>query len=76
MPLSRIRPADGVSKPAIQRSTVVLPQPLGPEQAADRAARERERDAAHGFVALVGELQVFHLEQGIHAAYSNKNYSC
>src|SRR5271165_2410309 len=32
-PPMRIRPADGVSNPAIMRKTVVLPQPLGPKKA-------------------------------------------
>ena len=32
-PSSRMRPASGVSKPAITRSSVVLPQPDGPSSA-------------------------------------------
>src|ERR1700730_9175249 len=39
LPLSRIRPSSGVSKPASIRSSVVLPQPLGPSSAKNSPAR-------------------------------------
>src|SRR6516225_11639618 len=38
LPLSRMRPSSGVSKPASMRSNVVLPQPLGPRSAKNSPA--------------------------------------
>ena len=37
-PPSRMRPSSGVSKPASMRSSVVLPQPLGPNSAKNSPA--------------------------------------
>src|SRR5262245_55035866 len=48
-PCSRIRPSSGVSNPAIIRSVVVLPQPLGPsieKNSPARTANETPRTAA------------------------------
>ena len=43
----RIDPSVGVSKPAIIRRVVVLPQPLGPEKAHELAALDREVEVLH-----------------------------
>ena len=43
-----MRPSSGTSKPAIIRSVVVLPQPLGPSSEKNSPSRDRERDPAHG----------------------------
>ena len=77
-PFSRMRPALGVSKPAMQRSTVVLPQPLGPSRQpiAPRASENDRPRTASWLPRLIGVLQILDLEQGIHADYSNKNNSC
>ena len=42
-PASRMRPSSGVSKPASMRSSVVLPQPLGPNSAKNSPAGCRAR---------------------------------
>ncbi len=47
-PPSSIRPSSGRSKPAIIRSVVVLPEPDGPEQREELAARDVEVDAVDG----------------------------
>ena len=47
-PPSRIRPAVGSSKPAIIRSTVVLPEPDGPSSAEELAVGDVEVDAVNG----------------------------
>ena len=39
LPSSRMRPSSGVSKPASIRSSVVLPQPLGPSSAKNSPAQ-------------------------------------
>ena len=44
VPSMTMRPLSGVSKPAIIRSRVVLPQPDGPEQREELAALDRQRD--------------------------------
>ena len=51
-PASTTRPSSGSSKPAIMRSEVVLPQPDGPEQREELAARDLDRDVVdRGHVA-------------------------
>ena len=51
-PSMRIVPSVGVSKPAIMRSVVVLPQPLGPEEGHELAALDREVEVLdHGLGA-------------------------
>ena len=59
-----IRPSSGVSRPARQRSVVVLPQPLGPEQDEELALLDVEVEVVHrGRRRLAGEL----LGQALHA---------
>ena len=47
-PSSSISPASGASKPAIRRSSVVLPQPLGPSRASSSPSRDVEVGAVDG----------------------------
>ena len=47
-PLTAIRPASGVSNPAITRSSVVFPEPLGPSSATSSPCSTRERRAVDG----------------------------
>ena len=48
LPSSRMRPSSGVSKPASIRSSVVLPQPLGPSSAKNSPARMSSDKPVHG----------------------------
>ena len=53
LPASVIVPELGVSRPATIRSVVVLPQPDGPEQREERAARHVEVELADGVEGAV-----------------------
>ena len=44
----RPRPESGVSSPAMMRSSVDLPEPLGPEQRGERPVGDLERDVVEG----------------------------
>ena len=62
---STTRPASGRRWPVIRLNSVVLPAPLGPMMARDRAAlRHREAHAAHGLEAVEALADVAHLKHG------------
>ena len=71
-PPIRMSPSLTASWPAIMRSVVVLPQPLGPEQAAIARARNAQRHAIHrdsGAEAL-GHRDQLDIEARIHSRQS------
>ena len=57
-PSTSTRPAAWRTKPAMTRSSVVLPQPDGPEQGHDLARLDGERDAVDGDGRAVADRQV------------------
>ena len=61
-----IDPCSGVSSPAIERSIVVLPQPLGPSRAERVSFADLERDAIDRGQIAEALAQVANLDEGIH----------
>ncbi len=47
LPSNKTRPEVGLYTPVIMLKNVVLPAPFGPDQAHDRATRDREVDVVH-----------------------------
>ena len=60
------RPASGRSSPAITRSSVDLPLPLGPSRAVNAAVRHLDRDVVQG--DEVAELLAYSLNRDAHQA--------
>ncbi len=63
-PPMKMRPLSGRSKPAIMRSVVVLPQPLGAEQGDDLALAHLEGDVVHRGDRAEAPGDVLKLEDG------------
>ena len=61
-PSSLIEPESSFSKPAISRSVEVLPQPEGPEQGEELAARHLQVDAVHGHDVAVALDELLQLD--------------
>ncbi len=57
-PPTRIAPSSGITKPAIERSSVVLPQPGAAEQRDHLAALDGEAHAVEHARAAIGHGQV------------------
>ena len=64
-PPTMMRPSSGVSKPAIIRSVVVLPQPEGPSSAKNSPGCDRQVDAVdHARLAVEALLDAFEANIG------------
>ena len=59
-PSKPMRPALQATIPMMERTVVVLPMPLRPEQRRDLARRDAQRHAEQHLALAVGGLQSFH----------------
>ena len=67
-PSNEMRPARGGVRPRMERISVVLPEPLEPEQAGDAAGLDLERHAFEHVGLVVGGVDVVDVEPGAHHA--------